>query len=151
MLILGFYAGFPIRYRLDGKLLNLRRLQVKSTVQTKWLEKFLNVTEMADNAKTDTKMQGAMDSRFSFKSGNCLLIDPVPVHCFPITFTSMRHASWTGSIPVSGRPNGEPTITVIGQIGQKFKFSIILPVWEALFPEQYTLMMRKLLELRKQV
>ena len=27
-------AGFPIRYRFDGKLLNLRRLQAKSKVQT---------------------------------------------------------------------------------------------------------------------
>ena len=25
-------------------------------------------------------------SRFSFKSGICLLIAPVPVHCFSITF-----------------------------------------------------------------
>ena len=25
-------------------------------------------------------------SRFGFKSGICLLIAPVPVHCFPITF-----------------------------------------------------------------
>ena len=27
-------AGFPIRYHFDGKLLNLRRLQAKSKVQT---------------------------------------------------------------------------------------------------------------------
>ena len=25
-------------------------------------------------------------SRFDFKSGICLLIDPVPVHCFSITY-----------------------------------------------------------------
>ena len=32
-------AGFPIRYRFDGKLLNLRRLQAKSKVQKRqmWL------------------------------------------------------------------------------------------------------------------
>ena len=34
-------AGFPIRYRFDGKLLNLRRLQAKSNVQTYiWLISF---------------------------------------------------------------------------------------------------------------
>ena len=30
-------AGFPNRYRFDGKLLNLRRLQAKSKVQMMWL------------------------------------------------------------------------------------------------------------------
>ena len=29
-------------------------------------------------------------SRFGFKSGICLLIAPVPVHCFSITFLSIR-------------------------------------------------------------
>ena len=28
-------------------------------------------------------------SRFGFKSGICLLIAPVPVHCFSITFSSL--------------------------------------------------------------
>ena len=32
-------AGFPIRYRFDGKLLNLRRLQAKSKVQTDVVDK----------------------------------------------------------------------------------------------------------------
>ena len=32
-------------------------------------------------------------SRFGFKSGICLLIAPVPVHCFSITFNSMYHFS----------------------------------------------------------
>ena len=30
-------AGFPIRYRFDDKLLNLRRLQAKSKVKKMWL------------------------------------------------------------------------------------------------------------------
>ena len=34
-------AGFPIRYRFDGKLQNLRRLQAKSKVQTDVVDKLL--------------------------------------------------------------------------------------------------------------
>ena len=34
-------AGFPIRYRFDGKLFNLRRLQAKSKVQTDVLDKLV--------------------------------------------------------------------------------------------------------------
>ena len=34
-------AGFPIRYRFDGKLLNLRRLQAKLEVQTDVVDKLL--------------------------------------------------------------------------------------------------------------
>ena len=33
--------GIPIRYRFDGKLFNLRRLQAESKVQTKVLDEFL--------------------------------------------------------------------------------------------------------------
>ena len=32
------------------------------------------------------KDRGLLISRFGFKSGICLLIAPVPVHCFSITF-----------------------------------------------------------------
>ena len=34
-------AGFPIRYRFDDKLLNLRRLQATSKVQTDVVDKLL--------------------------------------------------------------------------------------------------------------
>ena len=38
---------------------------------------------------------------FGFKSGICLLIAPVPVHCFSITFslvgTDKQDSSWHGS------------------------------------------------------
>ena len=34
-------AGFPIRYRFDVKLLNVRRLQAKSKVQTDVVDKLL--------------------------------------------------------------------------------------------------------------
>ena len=40
-------AGFPIRYRFDGKLLNLRRLQAKSKVQTNVVDKLLYADNLA--------------------------------------------------------------------------------------------------------
>ena len=54
-------AGFPIRYRFDGKLLNLRRLQAKSKVQTDMVDKLLYAYDLAENAKSEEKMQGAVD------------------------------------------------------------------------------------------
>ena len=53
-------AGFPIRYRFDGKLLNLRRLQAKSKVQTNVVDKLLYAADLAENAKSEEKMQGAV-------------------------------------------------------------------------------------------
>ena len=55
------YVRFPIRYRFDGKLLNLRRLQAKSKVQTDVVVKLLYADELAENAKSEEKMQGAVD------------------------------------------------------------------------------------------
>ena len=49
-------AGFPIRYRFDGKLLNLRRLQAKSKVQTDVVDKLLNADDLAENAKSEEKI-----------------------------------------------------------------------------------------------
>ena len=54
-------AGFPIGYRFDGKLFNLRRLQAKTNVQTDVLDNLLYVDGIADNVKTGPKMQGYMD------------------------------------------------------------------------------------------
>ena len=42
--------GIPIRYRFDGKLFNLRRLQAKSKVQTEVLDEFAD--DMAKGAPT---------------------------------------------------------------------------------------------------
>ena len=39
--------GIPIRYRFDGKLFKLRRLQAKSKVQTEVLDEFLFADDMA--------------------------------------------------------------------------------------------------------
>ena len=51
-------AGFPIRYRFDGKLLNLRRLQAKSKVQTDVVDKLLYADDLAENAKSEKKCKG---------------------------------------------------------------------------------------------
>ena len=53
-------AGFPIMYRFDGRLLNLRRLQAKSKVQTDVVDKLLCVDDLAENAKSEEKMQGSV-------------------------------------------------------------------------------------------
>ena len=59
-------AGFPIRYRFDGKLLNLRRLQAKSKVQTDVVDKLLYADDLAENAKSEEK--NARDCRSHVKS-----------------------------------------------------------------------------------
>ena len=51
-------AGFPVRYRFDGKLFNLRRLQAKSKMQTDVLDELLYADDLAKNAKSETIMQG---------------------------------------------------------------------------------------------
>ena len=53
--------GIPIRYRFDGKLFNLRRLQAKSKVQTKVLDEFLFAVDMAKGARTEENMQNGVD------------------------------------------------------------------------------------------
>ena len=51
-------AGFPIRYSFDGNLLNLRRLQAKSLVQTDVVDKLLYADDLAENAKSEEKCKG---------------------------------------------------------------------------------------------
>ena len=55
-------AGFPIRYRFDGKLLNLRRLQAKSKVQTDVVDKLLYADDLAEkkNKKKMLKFYGVL-------------------------------------------------------------------------------------------
>ena len=47
-------AGFPIRYRFDGKFLNLR----KSKVQTDVVDKLLYADDMAENANQRKNARG---------------------------------------------------------------------------------------------
>ena len=51
-------AGFPIRNRFDGKLLNLRRLQAKSKVQTDVVNKLLYADDLTENVKSEEKCRG---------------------------------------------------------------------------------------------
>ena len=49
-------AGFPIRYRFDGELINLRRLQAKSKVQRDVVYKLLYAYDLTENAKIREKI-----------------------------------------------------------------------------------------------
>ena len=53
--------GFPIRYRFDGNILNRRRLQVKTKVQTDVLDELLDADDMDKNANSEAKMQRSID------------------------------------------------------------------------------------------
>ena len=54
-------AGLPTRYRFDGKLFHLRRLQAKLKVYTDVLHELIYADDLAKNAKTETKTRGDMD------------------------------------------------------------------------------------------
>ena len=54
-------TGFPIRYRFDGNIFNLRRLKAKTNVQTDVLDELLYADDMDKNASSEAKMQRAMD------------------------------------------------------------------------------------------
>ena len=93
--------GIPIRYRFDGKLFNLRRLQAKSKVQTEVLDEFLFADDMAKGAPTEEKMQKGMDQVSDSGDSNDLTIS--------IKKTEVVYQ------PALGKPYKEPTITVKGQ------------------------------------
>ena len=57
-------TGFHIRYRFDGKLFNLRRLQVKSKVQTDVVDKLLYADDLAENANSEEKNARGFRSHF---------------------------------------------------------------------------------------
>ena len=54
-------TGFPIRYRFDGNIFNLRGLQAKPKVQTDVLNELLYADDMDKNVSSEAKMQRAMD------------------------------------------------------------------------------------------
>ena len=54
-------TGFPIRYRFDSNIFNLKRLQAKTKVQTDVLNELLYANGMDKNASSEAKMQRAID------------------------------------------------------------------------------------------
>ena len=93
--------GIPIRYRFDGKLFNLRRLQAKSKMQTKVLDEFLFANDMAKGAPTEVKMQTGVDQVSDSCDSNDLTL-------------SIKKTEGIYQ-PAPGKPYKEPTITVKGQ------------------------------------
>ena len=49
-------TAFPIRYPFDGNIVNLRRLQAKTKVQTDVLDELLYADDIDKNASTEAKM-----------------------------------------------------------------------------------------------
>ena len=94
-------TGFLIRYRFDGNIFNLRRLQAKTKVQTDVLDELLYVDDMDKNASSEAKMQRAMD-QVSQASGN-----------YDLTISTKKTEVIHQTAP--GKPYNEPTITVNGQ------------------------------------
>ena len=93
--------GIPIRYRFDGKLFNLRRLQAKSKVQTEVLDEFLFADDMVKGAPTEEKMQKD--------------VDQVSDSCDSYDLTISIKKTEVVYQPAPGKPYKEPTITVKGQ------------------------------------
>ena len=54
-------TGFPFRYRFDGNIFKLRRLQAKNKVKTDVLDELLYADDMDKNYSSEAKMQRAMD------------------------------------------------------------------------------------------
>ena len=93
--------GIPIRYRFDGKLFNLRRLQAKFKVQTEVLDEFLSADDMAKGAPTEKKMQKGVNQ----VSDSC--------DSYDLTISIKKTEVVYQLAP--GKPYKEPTITVKGQ------------------------------------
>ena len=79
--------GKPIRYRFDGKLFNLRRLQAKSKFQTEVLDEFLFADDMAKGVPRKEKMQKGVDQVSNSCNSDDLTIsikktEPLPYKLF---------------------------------------------------------------------
>ena len=93
--------GIPIRYRFDGKLFNLRRLEAKSKVQTEVLDEFLFADDMAKGAPTEEKVQKG--------------VDQVSDSCDSYDLTTSIKKTEVVYQPEPGKHYKEPIITVKGQ------------------------------------
>ena len=93
--------GIPFRYRFDGKLFNVRRLQAKSKVQTEVLDEFLFADDMVKGAPTEEKMQKG--------------VEQVSDSCYSYDLTISIKKTGVVYQPAPGKPYKEPTITLKGQ------------------------------------
>ena len=92
---------FPIRYRFDGNIFNLRRLQAKTKVQTDMVYGLLNADDMDKIASSEAKMQRAMDQ--------------VSKSCNSYDLTISTKKTEAVHQPAPKKPYNEPTITLNGQ------------------------------------
>ena len=93
-------TGFPIRYRFDGKLFNLRRLQAKTKVQADVLDEPFCANDMDKNASSEAKMQRNID-QVSQPCNNYDLLQSVKIKKIEVAHQ-----------PAAGNPYKEPTVTV---------------------------------------
>jgi len=94
-------GGIHLRYRSDGRLFNLRRMQAVTKVKETVIRDFLFADDCALNASTEEKMQQELDG-FSSACDNFGLT-------ISITKTEVMHQT------APGKPYHEPCITVKGQ------------------------------------
>lgn len=93
--------GVGFRYRTDGKLFNLRRLQAKTKVREDTARDFLFADDCALNATTESDMQGSMD----LFSNAC--------NDFGLTISTKK--TEVLHQPAPSAPYTEPSISVNGQ------------------------------------
>ena len=93
--------GMDIRFRTDGKLFNLRRLQAKTKVHVDKLRDFLFADDCALNAGSAEDMQHSVDL-FSTACNN-----------FGLTISTKKTEVMYQ--PAPNKPYQEPTVTVNGQ------------------------------------
>ena len=94
-------VGIGIRYRTDGSVFNLRRLQSKTKVSTDNINDFLFADDCALNAATEADMQRSVD-KFSEACNN-----------FGLTISTKK--TEVLHQPAPGKPYVEPNITINGQ------------------------------------
>ena len=94
-------VGVSLRYRTDGKLFNLRRLQAKTKVMTDSIRDLLFADDCALNAVSEADMQRSVDMLSSA--------------CINFGLTISTKKTEVLHQPASGKPYVEPNITVNGQ------------------------------------
>ncbi|KAI0210201.1 hypothetical protein LSAT2_005059 [Lamellibrachia satsuma] len=93
-------VGIDLRYRTDGKLFNLRRLQAKTKVNTDIIRYFLFAEDCALNASSEADMQRSVD-KFSIAYTN-------------VGLTISKKKTEVLHQPAPGKPYVQPNITVNG-------------------------------------